>query len=181
MKKKWKKELTSLKSLVRIVSRVSTKPRDVVVADVTATVSATMADQESSVIADRASNADQSRLRPKKVNQDRINPTAANNLHVRNHHKVNVHRGENVRHRENVRHKENVHHAKSARHAVRGHRESPKLPVKLQAREGNNHAIRNNASAAMIAVVAEDRAITAIALHAKTTRTQHLPNHNHVE
>jgi hypothetical protein len=88
---------------------------------------------------------------------------------------VNAHRGENAHHRENV------HRAKSARHAVRGHRESPKLPVKLQAREGNNHAIRNNASAAMIAVVAEDRAITAIALHAKTTQIRHHPNLNHVE
>jgi hypothetical protein len=181
LKKKWKKERTSLKSLVRIVSRVSTKPRDVVVADVTATVSATTAEPEISVIADRASSADQSRLKPKKVNQDRINPTAANNLHVRNHRKVNAHRGVNVRHRENVRHKENVHRAKSARHADQGHRESLRLPVKLQARVGNNHAIRNNASAAMIAVAAEGRAITATVLRAKTTQIRHHPNLNHVE
>jgi hypothetical protein len=88
---------------------------------------------------------------------------------------VNAHRGENAHHRENV------HRAKSARHAVRGHRESPKLPVKLQARVGNNHAIRNNASAAMIAVAAEGRAITATVLRAKTTQIRHHPNLNHVE
>jgi hypothetical protein len=53
--------------------------------------------------------------------------------------------------------------------------------VKLQVRVENNHAIRNNASAAMIAVVAEGRAITATVLHAKTTQTRHHPNLNHVE
>ena len=167
--------------MARIVSRVSTKPKDVVAADVTATDSAMTADPEISAIADLASSADQSRLKPRKVSQDRINPTAANNLNVRNHRKVNAHRGVNVRHRENVRHKENVHRAKSARHADQGHRESLKLPVKLQVRVGNNHAIRNNASAAMIAVAAEDRVITATVHHEKTIQIRHHPNHDNVE
>jgi hypothetical protein len=175
LKNKWKKERTSRKSLVRIVSRVSTKPKDVVAADVTATDSAMTADPESSAIADLVSSADQSRLKPRKVSQDRINPTAANNLNVRNHRKVNA------RSKGSVRHRENVHHAKTARHADQGHRASPKLPVKLQARVGNNNAIRNNASAAMIAVVEEDHAITATVHHAKTTRILHLPNHDNVE